>query len=166
MPQTDDVTSCPGDLDRLSKTTWRRTRSLIKKEGRWRPEYSLLLERYVRAVEVGRKARERIATREKELGRRRPGLEAEIRRLENAGEGISPDDTKRVREVRRELSRDAFTAFGSQGQLVQHPDLKTAREAERDANDYATALLLTPAARQKLGDEKPAPAGGKFGGVL
>lgn len=44
----------------------------------------------------------------------------------------------------------AYTTRGSMGQLVQHPDLKTAREAERDAAAYAMDLLLTPRARKSL----------------
>jgi phage terminase small subunit len=49
----------------------------------------------------------------------------------------------------------AYLTRGSQGQLVQHPDLKTAREAERDAASYAADLLLSPRARAqyKLGLE-------------
>ncbi len=34
----------------------------------------------------------------------------------------------------------AYITSGSQGQLVQHPDLKTAREAERDAQVYEDKL--------------------------
>jgi P27 family predicted phage terminase small subunit len=131
MPPSGDVTGCPGDLDTTSKSIWKKTRNLIKTEGRWRPEYSLLLERYVRALERGRHCRARIAARE-EL---------------TPGEGW-------------------FTT-GSQRQLVQHPDVKTMREADRDAHDYATALLLTPASRAKMVDAGPTkPAGGKFDGAF
>ena len=38
---------------------------------------------------------------------------------------------------------------GSRGQLVAHPGLKVAAEAERDAARYAAALLLTPQARKR-----------------
>lgn len=75
-----------------------------------------LLERYVRAMETARHARERLA------------------------------------------AADTYVTLGSQGQLVQHPDIKTAREAERDAHEYAGALLLTPAARSRhgvTGGERP-----------
>ncbi len=122
-----DTSGCPSDLDPFSATVWKRTRHQLMKDGRWRPEYSLLLERYVRSCEVARKARGRIAIRA----------------------AVDPDE--------------AYTTRGSQGQLVQHPDLKTAREAERDANEYGKELILTPAARQKLG-EQPVPSG-KFGGM-
>lgn len=130
MPPNPDTTTCPDDLDRQSKAVWKKTRSLIRRDGRWRPEYSLLLERYVRAIEVARLARARIAKR------------AEF-------------DTD-----------SAFTTRGSQGQLVQHPDLKTARDAEKDANEYARELVLTPAARAKMGEPDAAPTGGAFAGAL
>lgn len=42
-----------------------------------------------------------------------------------------------------------LTTRGSQGQLVQHPSVKTAREAERDAHEYAKELCLTPLARKR-----------------
>jgi len=108
----------------MSKRTWRKTRHLIVKDGAWRPEYSLLLERYVRSCEVARHARHRLAVR------------------------AAADPAS------------AYTTTGSQGQLVQHPDLKTAREAERDAHEYAGALLLTRAARQRLAE--PQAPSGKF----
>lgn len=47
----------------------------------------------------------------------------------------------------------AYVTRGSQGQLVQHPDLKTAREAERDAAAYAADLTLTPRSRASLGEQ-------------
>lgn len=57
-----------------------------------------------------------------------------------------------------------MTAVGSQGQLVQHPNVKTARDAERDAQDYARDLLLTPKAREQHNlAKKAAEEGGKFG---
>jgi phage terminase small subunit len=94
------------------------------------------LERYVRAIEVGRLARARIAQRAAELDK------------EGKGDQM------------------AYLTHGSQGQLVQHPDLKTARDAEKDANDYGRELLLTPAARAKGGAEPAKATGGKFGGVF
>lgn len=125
-----DVSTCPRDFDAVSKTLWKRTRELLKRDNAWRPEYSPLLERYVRAIEVGRLARGRITERAK----------------------VDPES--------------AYLTTGSQGQLVQHPDLKTAREAERDANEYARELLLTRSARQKLGEEAAPAVGGKFGGAF
>jgi P27 family predicted phage terminase small subunit len=49
----------------------------------------------------------------------------------------------------------AYTTHGSQGQLVQHPDLKTAREAERDAAAYAGDLGITPRSRSALKEQVP-----------
>ena len=73
-----------------------------------------------------------------------------------------------VRQLERARKHRAFvsddgTARGSQGQLVEHPALKTIREAERDAHKYATALLLTPASRKAEADKK---GGDTFGGAF
>lgn len=54
---------------------------------------------------------------------------------------------QRAREARS--ATRGLTTKGSQGQLVQHPNLKTEREALRDAHLYATDLLLTPASRRR-----------------
>ena len=125
----EDVSSCPRHFDAASKRLWQRTRALLKDDGRWRPEFSPLLERYVGALERARLAMGRIVAREA------------------AGE-------------------QGWTSLGAQRQLVQHPDVKTLREGERDAHEYARALLLTPAERAKLGDEKPPPSGGVFDGAF
>lgn len=130
MPANPDTTTCPADLDRQSKAVWKKTRAILRKDSRWRPEYSLLLERYVRAIEVARLARTRIAER-----------------------AVTDPTT-------------AYTTRGSQGQLVAHPDLKVAKEAERDANEYARELVLTPAARSKMGEPEQPPTGGAFAGAL
>jgi len=55
---------------------------------------------------------------------------------------------------------DPFTTAGSQGQRVQAPDLRTARDAERDAAAYAADLGLTPRSRaqHRLGGEPDAGA--------
>lgn len=49
----------------------------------------------------------------------------------------------------------AYTTRGSQGQLVQHPDLKTSREAERDAQVYEDKLLERQEMRGPADDEVP-----------
>lgn len=55
-------------------------------------------------------------------------------------------------------------AVGSQGQPVPHPNIKTVREAERDAHEYAKDLLLTPKAREQHEIAKrAAERGSKFG---
>ncbi len=80
----------------------------------------------------------------------RPALERYVRSVERA-------------RLAREERAGALTAVGSQGQLVQHPNLRTEREAERDARDYALDLLLTPMARKR--HEVEVRAGeGKFNG--
>jgi P27 family predicted phage terminase small subunit len=60
----------------------------------------------------------------------------------------------------RALADAEPTTRGSMGQLVQHPYVKTAREAEHDAHRYAQALLLTPEARKKLARAAEADDGG------
>jgi P27 family predicted phage terminase small subunit len=56
---------------------------------------------------------------------------------------------ERIAASVKALGDDAYTTIGSQGQLVQHPDLRTARDSEHDANSYAVDLLLTPRARSQ-----------------
>ncbi len=57
-----------------------------------------------------------------------------------------------ARHARERLAAGGlYVTEGSQGQLVQHPDVETAQEAERDAHEYAGALLLTPASRSRHG---------------
>jgi P27 family predicted phage terminase small subunit len=69
-----------------------------------------------------------------------PALERYVRACEQA------------RHSRAKIPAEGTTK-GSQGQLVEHPAIKTAREAERDAHKYATDLLLTPSARRKAAIE-------------
>ena len=66
-----------------------------------------------------------------------------------------------ARAARQAAGSEPFVA-GSQGQLVAHPGVKVAADAERDAHRYATSLLLTPEARkrheiepQRDGDDLP-----------
>lgn len=86
-----------------------------------------------------------------------PALERYVRamaRARLAWEGIPRDKEGNLN----------LTARGSQGQLVQHPNVKTTREAERDAQDYARDLLLTPKAREQHQIEKRrADKDSKFG---
>jgi P27 family predicted phage terminase small subunit len=84
-------------------------------------------------------------------------LERYVRALERAR--LAWEGIPRKKDGTLEL-----TARGSQGQLVQHPNVKTARESERDAHDYARDLLLTPKAREQHRlAERQAAEGGKFG---
>ncbi len=115
----------PQDLDAESKALWKKTQKQLEEQSTWRESDMPTLERYVRAMERARLARE--------------GLP-------------------------RSRGKVKLTAEGSQGQLVQHPNVKTAREAERDAHEYAKDLLLTPKAREQHQIEKKrAEKGGKFG---
>lgn len=118
--------SPPKDLLPESKRLWKETIEHLKGQDTWAVSDVPALERYIRAMERARVARESL-----------------------------------VKD-----GRPVLTAVGSQGQLVQHPNVKTAREAERDANDYAQQLLLTPAARRRAQVEAKGAGGGKFGGVL
>jgi len=116
----------PDDFDATAKALWKKTQKQLEEQSTWHESDMPTLERYVRADERARIARD--------------GL---------------PRDKK---------GRPVLTTTGSQGQKVQHPNVKTAREAERDAHEYAKDLLLTPKAREQHQIEKKrAEKGGKFG---
>jgi len=106
-----DSVTPPRDLDETSRALWRLTIEQLETQGTWQVSDVPALERYIRASERARQARD----------------------------GLPRDKDGRV----------VMTAKGSQHQLVQHPNIKTCREAERDANDYARELLLTPASRRR-----------------
>ena len=101
----------PADLSAPSKALWTWTIKVLEEQGTWQASDLPALERYIRASERARLARE----------------------------SLPRDKDGRV----------LLTTKGSQYQLVPHPNIKTCREAERDANDYARELLLTPAARRR-----------------
>jgi P27 family predicted phage terminase small subunit len=63
-----------------------------------------------------------------------------------------------ARTARELAAREPFVE-GSKGQLVAHPGLRVAAEAERDACRYAGALLLTPEARQRHEIKAPEEGG-------
>lgn len=74
---------------------------------------------------------------------------------------------ERARHARERLeAAGEYTTRGSLGQLVQHPDVKTMREAERDAHEYAAALLATPAARARHSVTTREPGGGRLAAIL
>ncbi len=62
-----------------------------------------------------------------------------------------------ARSARAAASERPFIG-GSKGQLVAHPGLRVAAEAERDACRFAQALLLTPQARARHDVKPPAEA--------
>jgi P27 family predicted phage terminase small subunit len=66
-------------------------------------------------------------------------------------------------DLKREDGTVVLTAIGSKDQIIQHPSVKTAREAEQDADARARMLLLSPEARAKAGDVGAKKPGGKFG---
>lgn len=101
----------PADLSTPFRALWTWTIEVLEQQGTWQASDLPALERYIRASERARLARETL-----------------------------PRDKD---------GRVVLTTKGSQHQLVQHPNIKTCREAERDANDYARELLLTPAARRR-----------------
>lgn len=59
----------------------------------------------------------------------------------------------------REAAAEQPFVEGSKGQLVAHPGLRVAAEAERDACRYATALLLTPEVRRRHEIKAPQEGG-------
>lgn len=96
----------------MSRSLWRLTIEQLEAQGTWQTSDVPALERYIRATELARQAREALP-----------------------------------RDPVTGLAK--LTSKGSQHQLVPHPNIKTCREATRDANDYARELLLTPAARRR-----------------
>lgn len=75
-------------------------------------------------------------------------------------------------EMRGRKARDGMTeggvlkltTLGSQDQLVPHPNVKTAMDAEKAMLECLRALRLTPQELAKGGEQKPKPpeGGGKF----
>jgi P27 family predicted phage terminase small subunit len=57
----------------------------------------------------------------------------------------------RAADARAVAERDGLIAAGGRGQPIAHPALRIARDAERDAAEYARDLLLTPRARRLAG---------------
>lgn len=110
----------PASFDQAAGVIWRRTIKQLKELGFFEDADLPLIERYVLALEMARRQREKIV---------------ELEALEGTWVG-------------EELHLGAYTT-GSTGQLVAHPAVKMARDAEADAQKYAEALLLTPASRAR-----------------
>ncbi len=66
---------------------------------------------------------------------------------------------ERAEDGRKLAAHEGMTTRGSQGQLVEHPGVKSEREADRDAHRYAQALLLTPESRKAELARKPKDSG-------
>jgi phage terminase small subunit len=109
----------PDDLDAESRALWRRTLEQLEAQRTFAESDIPILAMYVRALEVARHARARIAAR-----------------VQAGGD-------------------DAHFTRGSMRQLVQHPDIKTAREAEHDAAAYAASLLITSRERKRHKIRRP-----------
>lgn len=90
-----------------------------------------------------------------------PLLERYIRSVE-----VARHARGRIERRAKSNPAEAYVTRGSQGQLVQHPDLKTAREAERDANDYAQDLLLSPKSRRQHDIKPQSGRPGKLESIL
>lgn len=56
-----------------------------------------------------------------------------------------------AKRLKAEGEEAAFFSRGSQRQLVSHPDVQLARQAEGDAANYADKLILTASARRRAG---------------
>lgn len=117
----------PPNLDATSRAMFRAIVAELRASSSWRNTDAPAVERLVRAIETGRHARARIAARARADA-------ARARRRRKAGELPAETET-------------AWTARGSTGQAVAHPDVGIAERADRDASSFAEALLLTPKAR-------------------
>jgi P27 family predicted phage terminase small subunit len=81
-----------------------------------------------------------------------PTLERYVRSLRAASESLAV------------IKAHGMTTLGSTGQVVLSPHWKVYTEACRIADKCAADLLLTPAARARVGDQVPVAKGGKFDG--
>jgi P27 family predicted phage terminase small subunit len=70
----------------------------------------------------------------------------------------------RAAEARKEEAEEGSVTEGSTGQLVTHPAVKRARDAEHDALDLAKELLITPAAQLRH-EKEAAPPDDEIGGA-
>jgi P27 family predicted phage terminase small subunit len=72
----------------------------------------------------------------------------------------------RARAAQAILARDGLTATGGRDQPVPHPAVRIARDAERDAAEYARDLLLTPRARRLAGLSETSAMDDELAGLL
>lgn len=116
----------PGSLDRVGGILWRSTIETLQSQDTYSDADLPLVERYVLALQMARQLRADV----EDIKRR-----ATAREVDHNGDPVS------------------LYVTGSTGNLVGHPAVKMAREAEADAHRYAVELLLTPAsrARAKIG---------------
>src|SRR4051794_10599420 len=57
----------------------------------------------------------------------------------------------RARAAQAIIATDGLTSTGGRDQPIAHPAVRIARDAERDAAEYARDLLLTPRSRRLAG---------------
>jgi len=67
-----------------------------------------------------------------------------------------------ARAARAAAADDPFVS-GSKGQLVAHPGLKVAADAEAAAHTFARSLLLTPESRRRHEVKPPSSSNGSLG---
>jgi P27 family predicted phage terminase small subunit len=73
---------------------------------------------------------------------------------------------ERARAAQAILDAEGLTALGGRDQPVAHPAVRIARDAERDAADYARDLLLTPRARRLAGLAETSSMDDELAGLL
>jgi len=72
----------------------------------------------------------------------------------------------RSAQAREIVAREGLTALGGRDQPVAHPAVRIARDAERDAAEYARDLLLTPRARRLAGLMETSAMDDELAGLL
>lgn len=77
-----------------------------------------------------------------------------------------------VRAVRRAataqaiVAQEGLTSTGGRDQPIAHPAVRIARDAERDAAEYARDLLLTPRSRRLAGVSETSAMDDELAGLL
>jgi P27 family predicted phage terminase small subunit len=64
------------------------------------------------------------------------------------------------------VDREGLTSTGGRDQPIAHPALRIARDAERDAAEYARDLLLTPRSRRLAGLSETSAMDDELAGLL
>jgi P27 family predicted phage terminase small subunit len=64
------------------------------------------------------------------------------------------------------VAREGLTTLGGRDQPVAHPAVRIARDAERDAAEYARDLLLTPRSRRLAGLSETSAMDDELAGLL
>jgi len=64
------------------------------------------------------------------------------------------------------VAREGLTSTGGRDQPIAHPAVRIARDAERDAAEYARDLLLTPRSRRLAGLAETSAMDDELAGLL